>query len=108
MSQYATQQIKPAGVIPTLAAVTSSDTFVTGPRSFLHVKNGSGSSINVTLNIPGQRFGQPITPVVVAVAAGAEKLIGPLLPAEFEDPSTRLGTVGYSATTTVTAGVFSL
>lgn len=108
MSLYATNQIKPAGVAPTLAAVTASDTFECGEKSFLHVKNGSGVSINVTLSIPRTRFGQAISPLVVAVAAGTEKLIGPLLPEEFEDPSTRVGTVGYSAITTVTAGVFSL
>lgn len=109
MATLASQQIAPAGIIPTLAAANSGgDAFVCGANSFLHVKNGSGSSITVTLVTPNSDFGQAIADVTITVAAGAEKLVGPLYPAEFENDSTGLGSITYSAATTVTVGVFTI
>ena len=114
MAQYTMQEIVQAGVVCTaLAAVSASDTFADdGSQStFLEVNNGSGSPVNVTTvyppgaeRIPG--FGlDTLADPVVAVAAGARVKIGPF-PPRFIDPATGLVTVTYSATTTVTAGVF--
>jgi len=100
-----------AGTVMAPAAVAASDTFA-NPRgnAFLYVKNASGGSINVTLT--AQQTARPadgpfpsmtLANNVVAVGAGVEKLIGPI-PAAFNDGNGNV-TVGYSATTSVTAAV---
>jgi hypothetical protein len=98
-----------AGIVPTMGAAAAGDTIpmTAADRVFLDVLNGSGSSINVTLTakatpqvIPG--FGSTtIADLVVAVAAGAEKLIGPI-PSGYIDQTTGKVSVAYSSTTTVT------
>lgn len=91
-------------------AVAASDTFANDGRTILEVINGSGGSINVT--ITDQRSTAPagasaFTPsVVVAVAAGVTKRIGPFPPSRFNDDSGQV-TVGYSAITTVTCTLVS-
>lgn len=78
--------------------------------AMLYVKNGSGASINVTLAAqttarpadgiyPAQTVGNQ----VVAVAAGAEKIIGPI-PAAFNDGNGNVQ-VTYSSATSVTVAV---
>lgn len=74
---------------------------ITDDRCFLRVKNTSGSSVNVTIAVPGTFLGQPLADIVVAVpATTGDKLIP--LPLQAVDPE--LGGVGvaYSATTNVT------
>lgn len=92
-----------AGAVATPAAVTSSDTFKPGDRLALFVNNGSASSINVTITVPGNtKYGQANPAVVVAVPATSAKVIGPF-PADLANPTTGVVTVAYSATATVTA-----
>lgn len=109
MATLTTQQITTAGTIPTYTAATGGggDEFAPGDRTFLHVKNGGGSSINVTVVTPGSAYGQAIADVVVAIAAGAEKMIGPFGAAGFQGADA-LVSVTYSAVTTVTAAVLSV
>lgn len=114
MALLTVQNIAKAGVAPTYGAVAASDTFLNigDERTYLHVQNGSGASINVTITarktsvkVPG--VGQlAIANLVIAVPATSERIIGPFSEA-FND-SDGLVTVGYSATATVTAGVFRL
>lgn len=114
MALLTVQNLAKAGATPTYGAVAASDTFLNigDERTFLHVKNGSGASINVTVTarktqvkVPG--VGQlTVSNLVVAVPAGQERMIGPFSEA-FNDAD-GLVTVGYSATATVTAGVFRL
>lgn len=93
------------------AAVSASDSFP-NPRgnAFLYVKNGSGGSINVTLvaqstsrPADGSFPAMTLSNNVVAVANGAEKIIGPI-PSAFNDGNGNV-TVQYSGTTSVTAAV---
>lgn len=101
MSALATQPIGVTGLAPTYtAAGAGGDTFTPDENTFLHVKNGSGSSINVTVAVPGAAYGQARPDVVVAVAAGAAAFI--FLPKELDDPSDHRVHVTYSAVTTVT------
>jgi hypothetical protein len=99
------------GLVPAYVAATASDTFVPGETVFLHIKNGSGVSINATVLV--QAAG-PIDNVGLAaskqyaVAAGTERMVGPFPPAYFADPVTGLATVNFSATTSVTYGVFNM
>jgi len=72
------QQVALTGtVITTGAANADGNSFLNDGRTWLRVINGSGSSINVTINsqvLCDQGFDHDI---VVAVAAGATKEIGP-------------------------------
>ncbi|CAO3428687.1 hypothetical protein [Azospirillum argentinense] len=113
MALLTVQAISEAGAALTYAAAASGgDTFVNADdRTFLHVKNGSASSVNVTVtaqttstNVPG--FG-PVTKAnqVVAVPANGDRLIGPLPTKAFNNPANSQVSVSYSATTTVTVAV---
>lgn len=114
MAALTLQSIALAGLEPAYAAVNSQDTVVvsSAQRNFLHVKNGSGVSVNVTITavktsatVPGVGV-VTISDEVVAVPAGEERMIGPFTEAYMDTDGTV--TIDYSATTTVTAGVFTL
>jgi hypothetical protein len=110
MAAMTIQSLAEAGATITYSAVSSSDTIADDgtQRTFLHVKNGGGSSINVTItaqqtsrSVPGMGA-MTKSNQVVAVGAGAEKMIGPFPPDAYKD-SSGLVNVAYSATTSVTA-----
>jgi hypothetical protein len=72
----------------------------------LWVKNGSASSVNVTLTTPATLpSGDAYPDKVVAVAAGAEKHI-PVLE-DYRDPATGLAAVAFSATASVTVAALA-
>jgi hypothetical protein len=109
MALLATQQIQQAGLVPALAAASGGgDTFEPGDHVFLHVKNADSGPHTVTIVTTATEFGQPVADLAVVVAAGTERLIGPLIDAEFNDPSAGVGSITYSAVTSVTVGVFSI
>lgn len=90
------------------AADITGNTFSPNSRGMLHVKNGSGGSINATVVIPGNdQYSQPRPDVVVAVPAAAEKAIGPF-PLDVADPTTMLVTVNFSAVASVTVALLSV
>ena len=97
-------------VAQTPVAVAASDTFANDGHTILEVTNGGLASINVTITdqkSTGPEGASAFTPnVVVAVAAGVTKRIGPFKPSRFNDDN-GLVTVGYSATTTVTCTLVS-
>lgn len=103
MAALTVQQIGVTGTLVTYAAatVTVGDTVAPDDRTWFEVNNGSGGSINATLDVPGSTFGQANPDVVVAVAAGAIRRIGPLVPA-LADPTTGLCKVTCSSVTSVT------
>ena len=80
MALLATQQIQITGSAITLtAAAGGGDTITPSDRTFLWVKNGSGSPITVTVVVPNSYFGQPLADVAVSVpATTGERLVGPL------------------------------
>lgn len=114
MATLTVQNIAKTGLNPVYGAVALSDTFlnVGDERNYLHVKNGSGASINVTVvaqktqvKVPG--VGQlTIANQIVAVPAGQERIIGPFSEA-FNDANGMV-VVNYSAITTVTAAALRL
>lgn len=108
MAALLTQGINLPSTLPTFAAASGGgDTAVPGQDSFLVVKNGGGSPINVTLDVPGtDDFGNNNPDLVVAVANATERWI-PLRNAKFVQPSTNLVNITYSGTTSVTVGVFT-
>lgn len=114
MAALTLQNIGPAGLSPAYAAVNDSDTVKvsTAQRAFLHVKNGGGGSINVTITAVKTSASVAgvgnvtISDQVVAVPAGEERMIGPFTEA-FTDTDGDV-TIGYSGTTSVTAAALQL
>jgi hypothetical protein len=100
-----------AGVLHALtAAAGGGDTFANGGAQVLIVDNADATSKTVTLNFPSGTTvdGQSVTPRTVTVAAGARKYIGPFPPTTYNDSTSGLVSVSYSAVTSVTVGVLSL
>lgn len=114
MALLTVQTVVDAGIVPALAAVSSSDTFADdgAGRTFMEVSNGAGAPINVTVpaqqtttNIPGVGT-LTVADIVVSVTNGTRKLIGPFTTAYRN--SSGLVTVNYSSVTTITAGAFKV
>jgi hypothetical protein len=108
MAALATQVIALPSTLPTFAAAAGGgDTAIPGSDTFLVVKNGGGSSITVTLDVPGtDAFGNNNPDLVVTVVNATERYI-PLRSAALVQPSTGLVNITYSAVTSVTVGVFT-
>lgn len=114
MADIPLQTITTAGVTPTMGAAAAEDTVQVdaGERVFILVENGGGSSINVTIPavmettvVPG--VGAVDVPdIVVAVAAGAMRAIGPI-PLGYVGTNRRAA-VNYSATADVTRSALRL
>jgi hypothetical protein len=105
MALLPTQVVAPTGTALTFTAASGGgDTCVTGSDVQLYVKNGSGSSITVTLATPGTVDGDlAIADRTVTVAAGAETAV-PMTDL-YRNPSTGVASITYSAVTTVTVAV---
>lgn len=103
----AQQSAAPAGTVVTDGTPSASDFYYwpNNGKDLLIVKNGSGSSINVTINRYGTFDGDTVADRVVAVAAGAEKVIGPFDMGIYNAPSGGLegnAIFAFSAGTSVT------
>lgn len=79
----------------------SGDEWANTGREFIEVKNASGGSINVTLDLKGTIDGLAITDKVIAVGDGVTKAIGPFPKGIYNDSATGLA----KATCSVTSGV---
>lgn len=106
MALLTQQSLAVTGTTATYSAVSASDSVTPDSGQLLHVKNGSGASVTVTVVIPGTTWGQANPDIAVTVGAGADKFI-PLYPAQ-ADASTGLITVTYSATTSITAALLKV
>ncbi len=99
-----------AGVEPVYTgSLSTSDVyqFVNDGKTFLHVKNGGGSPDVVTIVSEQISDGLALADRTVNVPAGEERMIGPLVPAVYNDGA-GLVNVSHSFITTVTQAVFSL
>ena len=97
------QQIGISGASVSYAAATATvgDAVTPDDRGFMHIRNGSGSSITATLVVPGSQYGQARPDVPVTVPAGADRFIGPLI-SDYADPADGQVDVICSAVTSVT------
>lgn len=113
-----TQPVPLAGLVPTLTAPTASNDVVDIGHTALMVDNASGASINVTIVVPDLVDGDLVVgPRVVAVAAGATKLIA-LTSQHYRQTAASVDSgqtadvgrayVNYSAVASVTRAVVSL
>ena len=103
MANLSYTQIVFGGTNPTMtAADVAGDNIPVNDRGFLVVTNGSGASINVTLQTPGNtQWGLAQPDVVIAVPAAATRYIGPMQ-AALMDPTDKAVKVSYSAVASVT------
>ena len=103
-------EIVRAGIVSTTLPVTPTAThgnkMLNDGRTFIEVNNGSGDSIDVTINTPGSVDGYAIAELTVAVAAGVRKKIGPFT--SIFNQSDGYVWVVCSAVTTVTMGAFRM
>lgn len=109
MATLTTQTIVAAGLAPTFAAAAGGgDKVVPGDRTFLHVKNGGGSPITVTVAVPGTFYAAVANPdLTVTVDAAGEKLI-PVPPLFADSSDSGLAAVTYSGVTSVTVAALRI
>ena len=105
MAALTTQTVVNAGVTVTYAsAAGGGDTFVNTGQEFLHVKNGSGGDITVTIGSAGTYRGVGMDDLAVVVPAGSEKCIKPY-PAEITQGAGASTAITYSGVTSLTIAV---
>lgn len=102
------QQIVRTGLETAYAAVDqpNGEQFANNGRMFLHVKNGAGSDITVTVTTPNTVDGLAIADQDIVVTAGEERMIGPFPPGIYNSDGNVL--VDYSSGTSVTAALLRL
>lgn len=103
MATLTTQNISTSGILPTYAAASGGgDAMVADSTSFLHIKNGAGSPITVTLVTPATvDTTLAVGDRTVTVGATSEQMIA-VPDSLYRDPTTGLAAITYSAVTTVT------
>ena len=102
------QQIARTGLEETLAAANAGGSyFANDGMMFLHVVNGSGAPITVTVETPGVVDGLAIADQIITVTNAEERFIGPFPPGIYNQSD---GTVyvDYSAVTDVSVAVLRL
>lgn len=89
-------------------AAAADQEFANDGRTFMHIKNGSGSPITCTITTPGTFQGLAIADVVVTVGATTgEQMAGPFPKGIYNAGDGNID-ITWSATTTVTVAVFKL
>lgn len=88
------------------APTANNDQVANNGRRVVHVKNGSGSSLTVTVNIGGAINGHTPAAIPVTIAAAADKYFGPF-PASYNQPDGNVY-LDYSAVATITRTVYEL
>ena len=106
------QTVKASGITPTFAAASvSGDACANDGRTFLRIKNSSGSNAyTVTVVTPRTVDGIAVADVAVTVGTNAERYVGPFPVETFNDGS-RLVSWTYTGTapaTDLTVGCFSV
>lgn len=104
MAALTVYDIKDAGTAPTFSDAAASQTvdIGNGKNTFLVVKNGSASSVDVTISGQGETtYGEDMPDHKVTVAASGEAWI-PIHKAYDPGDGTNAATVATSAQTTVT------
>ena len=108
MAELTVQQITESGGAATYVAATADgDVADNNGNLFLHIKNGGGSEITVTItaqttSVESGAYGELTKAnASVAIAASGEAFIGGFAPAAFNDGDSEIA-ITYSAVTSVT------
>jgi hypothetical protein len=112
MATLTTQVVNRGGTVVTFAAAAGGgDAMACGANNSLRVTNGGGAPITVTIAIPAGASGYPnvaYTSTAVSVTNGTTKEFGPIAAGLYQDPTTGLATITYSAVTSVTVAAVQL
>lgn len=104
-----TQPIDSDGLTPVFAAANV-DGHIIDADAYIEVVNGSGGSINVTVQTPAEYAGLAVAERIIAVGAGARAKIGHFDPKVYARPTGVADPgkvyVDFSAVTSVTVGAF--
>ncbi|MDT3395436.1 hypothetical protein RKE29_02015 [Streptomyces sp. B1866] len=107
MAVLSAQRLPLSGLQPTYAAAASGgDQAPVGEKLFLHVRNGGGSSITVTVATPGTVGDLAVADAAQTIPAAGAAFIP--LTSTFRDPMTGRAAITYSGVTTVTVAVLQL
>lgn len=102
MATLVAQAVSRTGLEPSYdSAAAGGDDFANTGVEFLHVKNGSGSPITVTIVTTVTVDSLAVADLAVAIPAGEERMIGPF-PCRWYGSSTD---ITYSDVTTLTIAV---
>jgi hypothetical protein len=108
MAVLTVQAVSRTGITPSYAAAAGGgDSFVNDGDCFVHIKNGGGAPITLTVAVQAKVMGLTITNIALSVTNAQERMIGPFPPDLFNDAGGSVQ-LTYSGVTTVTTGVFSL
>lgn len=105
MATVATQSVGTGGLNATYSAATASDKVLPGSNTVLHVKNGGGGALTVTLVTPGTVDSLAVADRVVSVPAGEDRFISVPGGIYANRADGGLATVTFSPTTSVTFAV---
>ena len=103
------QSVTRSGTVPTYGAVdaVNGDEFTNDGRTFIHVKNGAGAPITVTISTPGTVDGLAVAERTVSVTNASEKMIGPFPPGTYNQATGEVH-LDYSSGTSITIAVCKL
>lgn len=105
------QTLSRDGIDPSYeAANADGEEVANSGRMFIHVQNGGGGSITVTIQTPGTVDGLAVADREVSIGAGNDKMIGPFPPATYnQDPGeTDTVYVDFSGVSSVTIAALVL
>jgi hypothetical protein len=104
------QDIDRTGLTPSFSAANADGHEIDNDailRTFLYVKNGGGGGITVTVVTSETRDGLAVADLTVSVGAGADSIIGPFPPAQYDQTDDTVD-VDFSGVTSVTVAAFKL
>lgn len=110
MALLSLQAVTAAGITPTYGAANAGgDKVQLGAANiFLHVKNGGGSAVTVTVTTQANSYkGLTVPDRTVSVPASGEKMIGPIDQTLHADVNSQ-ASIGYSAVTSVTVAALRI
>jgi hypothetical protein len=108
MATLTTQSVTTAGLEATYVTptATTGDRFLPAAGTFIHIINGSGGSVNITLTTPYTLDGLALADRVIAVPASEERFIA--VPDTLYRSSDGLGDLLVSSVTSVTIAVIRI
>jgi hypothetical protein len=109
MATLNAQPVTIGGLSATYASASAGgDKVAPGERVFLHVKNGAGSPVTVTLAANATPSGLTVTNPTVSVPASGDRFIGPLSKTDYAAASDGLVGFTYSSNTSVTVAALRI